>query len=319
MELKWLEDFLTLCSTGNFRLAAELRCVSQPAFSRRIQALEAWVEAPLIDRSRQPSQLTEAGILFQQVAQDIVDLAETGKNNIQTRILEDKEKMRFSTLGTLAQIFIPKWLKTLQPFIDANQFSVKTEYSTLVDYLAALADNSVDLFVSYAVPEDRMLLDTTLFTSLKLAEETLVPVASPNADGTRRWWLPDNPTGPIPCLHTLSNLSPWPIKIYMKGKFSNLVFKSVYESSIGTTLKAMAVEGFGIAWLPHTLVVDELASGALIRAAEKVDDIRVEIRIYRCLKFNEPRVEKFWKVLLQQEMHMPSAGKTRPMTDNRYV
>lgn len=126
MELKWLEDFLTLCSTGNFRLAAERRCVSQPAFSRRIQALEAWVESPLINRSQQPSQLTAAGRLFQPVAQEIVDLAETGKSDIQMQVMENKERMRFSTLGTLAQIFIPGWLKSLQPFIDANQFIVKT-------------------------------------------------------------------------------------------------------------------------------------------------------------------------------------------------
>ncbi len=309
MELKWLEDFLTLCSTGNFRLAAEQRCVSQPAFSRRIQALEAWVEAPLIDRSHQPSQLTEAGKLFQIVAQDIVDLAEAGKSSVQKQILDDKEKMRFATLGTLAQIFIPGWLKTLQPFIDANQFSVKTEYGTIVSYFAALVDNSVDLFVSYAVPEIGMQLDTTLFTSLKLADESLVPVASPNADGTRRWWLPDNPAGPIPCLHTLSNFSPWPIKDHMEGKYNNLTFKSVYESSNGTTLMAMAVEGFGLAWMPRTLVADELASGRLIRAAEKADDIRVEIRIYRCLKNNEPRVEKFWDAMVQQEKHL-HAGKT---------
>ena len=310
MELKWLEDFLTLCSTGNFRLAAEQRCVSQPAFSRRIQALEAWVEAPLIDRSQQPSQLTEAGRLFQPVAQEIVDLAEAGKKDIETQVLEGKERMRFSTLGTLAQVFIPGWLKTLQPFIDANQFSVKTEYGTIADYVAALADNSVDLFISYAVPEDRIQFDTALFASLKLAEETLVPVASPNDDGTPRWWLPDNPAEPIPCLHTLSNSSPWPIKNYMEGLYSNLTFKSVYESSISTTLKAMAVEGFGLAWLPRMLVANELASGQLVRAAKKADDIRVEIRIYRCTKYNEPRVEKFWKVLLQQEKTYPPAIKT---------
>lgn len=42
MEIKWLKDFLVLNNTGNFRIAAEQRCVLQPAFSRRIQALEAW-------------------------------------------------------------------------------------------------------------------------------------------------------------------------------------------------------------------------------------------------------------------------------------
>ncbi len=53
MELKWLKDFLVLSKKRNFRLAARQYNVSQPTFSRRIQALEAWVAAPLIDRCRQ--------------------------------------------------------------------------------------------------------------------------------------------------------------------------------------------------------------------------------------------------------------------------
>lgn len=300
MELKWLEDFLTLCSTRNFRVAAELRYVSQPAFSRRIQALEAWVEAPLIDRGHQPLQLTEAGRMFQQVAQELVDIAKAGKNNIQTHLLENKRKMRFSTLGTLAQIFIPRWLKTMQPFIDANQFIVETEYGTIANYFSTLEDNTVDLFISYAIPEDDTSADPTLFSSLKLDEETLVPVASPHKDGTARWWLPDKPKGMIPCLHSMSSGSPWPIKSYMEKKYSGLTFKTVYESSNSATLLAMAVEGFGLAWMPHRFVADALASGQLVRAAAKADDIRVDIKIYRCIKYNEPRVEKLWHALLQQ-------------------
>ncbi|MGA0005622.1 MAG: LysR family transcriptional regulator [Burkholderiaceae bacterium] len=33
MELKWLEDFLALLQTRNFTSAAQLRNISQPAFS----------------------------------------------------------------------------------------------------------------------------------------------------------------------------------------------------------------------------------------------------------------------------------------------
>ena len=47
MELIWLEDFLMLADTLNFSRAAELRHVTQPAFSRRIRALEGWVGADL--------------------------------------------------------------------------------------------------------------------------------------------------------------------------------------------------------------------------------------------------------------------------------
>lgn len=309
MELKWLEDFLALSMEGNFRIAAQQRCVSQPAFSRRIQALEAWIEAPLVDRTCQPSQLTKAGKLFRPVAQQIVDFAKAGKEDVHTLILNDKTKIRISTLGTLSQIFMPGWLKNLQPFIDANQYIIKTEYSTILSYFSALEDNSVDFFVSYLDPRIGLQGDTEIFTSLKLGEESLVPVASPNEDGTPSWWLPEKPEGPIPCLHTLSDHSPWPIKKHMESKYSGLVFESVYDSSIGTTLKAMALEGFGMAWLPHTLVADDLASGRLVRAADREDDILLDIRIFRCSKYNEPRVDDFWRVLQQQPAHPSSNGK----------
>ena len=153
MELKWLEDFLALSSSGNFRIAAEQRCVSQPAFSRRIQALENWTEARLIDRSVQPARLTEAGQLFHPIAQKIVDQAKAGKSEIQTLVREHNQRIRFVTLSSLAQVFLPGWLKSLQPFIDTSQFVVKTEYDTIADYFSALENNSVD-FLSEIIFND---------------------------------------------------------------------------------------------------------------------------------------------------------------------
>jgi len=67
METKWLEDFVSLAETRSFSRSAQLRHVTQPAFSRRIQSLEAWAGAELIDRSAYPTQLTPAGqILYGQ-------------------------------------------------------------------------------------------------------------------------------------------------------------------------------------------------------------------------------------------------------------
>lgn len=53
IETKWLYDFLTLEKCRNFSQAAIIRNVSQPAFSRRIRALEQAVALnSLIDTSR---------------------------------------------------------------------------------------------------------------------------------------------------------------------------------------------------------------------------------------------------------------------------
>ena len=61
MNIAWFRDLGNLAQTGNFSQAARLGNISQPAFSRRIQALEAWVGAGLVDRSRHPVKLTVAG------------------------------------------------------------------------------------------------------------------------------------------------------------------------------------------------------------------------------------------------------------------
>jgi DNA-binding transcriptional LysR family regulator len=58
METKWLEDFVSLAETRSFSRSAQLRHVTQPAFSRRIQALEAWAGIDLVDRSSYPTRLT---------------------------------------------------------------------------------------------------------------------------------------------------------------------------------------------------------------------------------------------------------------------
>ncbi len=54
IETKWLYDFLTLEKCRNFSQAAIIRNVSQPAFSRRIRALEHAVGVELFNRQVSP-------------------------------------------------------------------------------------------------------------------------------------------------------------------------------------------------------------------------------------------------------------------------
>src|SRR6516225_1972659 len=72
MEIKWIEDFIALAQYQSFSRAAEFRNVTQSGFSRRIQSLEQWVGAELIDRSSFPPVLTPAGQLFREVADDVL-------------------------------------------------------------------------------------------------------------------------------------------------------------------------------------------------------------------------------------------------------
>ncbi len=68
MDTRWLEDFVSLAETWSFSRSARLRHITQPAFSRRIQALERWAGVPLIDRHSYPTRLTPAGQQLHQQA-----------------------------------------------------------------------------------------------------------------------------------------------------------------------------------------------------------------------------------------------------------
>lgn len=54
VDQKLLEDFLSLCRHRSFSHAAQERNVTQPAFSRRIRALEEWLGVVLFDRTALP-------------------------------------------------------------------------------------------------------------------------------------------------------------------------------------------------------------------------------------------------------------------------
>ena len=64
VDLNWLESFLGLLEHGSFTKAAQAQHLSQPAFSRRIRALEHWIGTELVDRSTFPIALTPAGVQF---------------------------------------------------------------------------------------------------------------------------------------------------------------------------------------------------------------------------------------------------------------
>jgi DNA-binding transcriptional LysR family regulator len=85
MDTKWAEDFLSLAETRSFTRAASARHSSQAAFSRRIQSLETWVGAELVDRSSNPLALTAAGHSFRCFAVNIISQVNMARNIVRRR------------------------------------------------------------------------------------------------------------------------------------------------------------------------------------------------------------------------------------------
>ena len=114
MDLKWLEDFVSLAETRSFSRSAEERHVTQPAFSRRIQALEMWLGAPLIDRTTYPTTLTESGRRFRETAEEIIQLLGTARADLTAESRTRRRSVSMAALHTLALTFFPRWFGKIE-------------------------------------------------------------------------------------------------------------------------------------------------------------------------------------------------------------
>ena len=62
----------------------------------------------------------------------------------------------------------------------------------------------------------------------------------------------------------------------------------------------MALDGRGIAWLPRTLVEDDIVQGRLVTAAGKEWDVPLEIRLYRDSQLLGKAANAFWNAAIQE-------------------
>src|SRR5437588_6264153 len=82
MEFRQLTYFLAAAHTQNFRKAAELCLVTQPALSRQIAALEKELGMALFKRIKQHVALTDAGQAFVAYAKQALEVLQRGEQEM---------------------------------------------------------------------------------------------------------------------------------------------------------------------------------------------------------------------------------------------
>src|SRR5690606_37562622 len=150
MDTKWLEDFVSLAEARSFSRSAQLRHVTQPAFSRRIQSLEAWAGTDLVDRSSYPTRLTPAGqTLFGQTLEVLQALQNT-RAMLRAHTSAAQDVIEFAVPHTLTFTFFPAWLSSLR---DIGQ-PIKSRLIALNvhDAVMRLVEGTCDLLIAYHHP-----------------------------------------------------------------------------------------------------------------------------------------------------------------------
>lgn len=166
MQIKWVDDLLAVAQTKNFSRAADLRCVTQSALSRRIRSLEDWAGVELVDRSTYPVQLTAAGQTFcDQGREALAALIE-----LRTSLRQDDTMsgrfVRIMASHTLSITFLPELLDRFQQ--THAELNARVLSANIHDAAVALTEGRCDLMLTYSHPQAPILLDPDRFTYLSL-------------------------------------------------------------------------------------------------------------------------------------------------------
>ncbi|MFO8046072.1 MAG: LysR substrate-binding domain-containing protein [Halomonas sp.] len=291
LETKWLEDFVALANTRSFSASARQRHVTQPAFSRRIRALEQAVGATLVDRSTTPVDLTSQGQLFLVTARNLVDQLNESLGHLRGLAIAN-EALDIVAAHSLALSFFPPWISRLQQGI--GELPTRLVAMNVGEAIHVLREGKCDLMLAYYDPYASMQLDSEVFPSFSIGQVKMLPVSLPNEDGTPRFPLEGSES--IPYLaYTQGAFLGSSVRMLLKNDAVRLRLRTVYETAMAEGLKGMVVQGLGLAWIPDFCIREELKSGRLVRAGGKEWDVPLEIRLYRCSLVHKPGVEKLWR------------------------
>jgi DNA-binding transcriptional LysR family regulator len=283
METKWLEDFVSLAETRSFSRSAQLRHVTQPAFSRRIQALEAWAGTDLVDRSSYPTRLTPAGETLYAQSLEMLQALQSTRAMLRGHSAAGQDVIEFAVPHTLAFTFFPAWVSSLR-----EKFGpIKSRLIALNvhDAVMRLVEGGCDIFIGYHHASQPFQLDADRYEMVTLGEEVLAPYCKPDAAGEPMFKLPGRAGQPLPYLGYAPGA-------YL-GRVTDLILKQagtaihldrVYETDMAEGLKVMALEGHGVAFLPNSAVKKELKSRRLVNAAPagmEGLEMAMDVRAYR--------------------------------------
>ncbi|WP_287815055.1 LysR substrate-binding domain-containing protein, partial [Pseudomonas sp.] len=202
------------------------------------------------------------------------------------------EVMQVAAAHSLALGFFPSWIAQLRN--EGLNIATRLVATNVGDAVHLLREGGCDLMLAFYDPDAALQMDAEIFPSLHLGQTEMIPVCAVGADGKPLFDLE----------HDIS----FPLLAYSAGAFlgrsvnlllrqRNLRYTTVYETAMADSLKSMALQGLGIAWVPHLSAIAELKRGELVVCGGSQWHVPLEIRLYRCALVRKANVRLLWRKL----------------------
>ncbi|MEK4207791.1 MULTISPECIES: LysR family transcriptional regulator [Paenibacillus] len=254
MNIENIEAFVYINHYGSFNKAAEVLYISQPTVTARIQSLERELDCKVFDRLGKQINLTDKGKQFLPYAQQILQIYQNGKYQVQAKGHIPNE-LRIGSTVSVSNYLMPHLmlhLKRRYPHITIKLITASTEVLTEklkskeldLAFIRKVVNPAIQTFpfcedpISLYVHEGHRFAKAQRASLEDIRQETLVFFECGSLDWMR--------------LHRVFESMEQPPKIE-------------YQVDNLETAKKLVLKKAGICFLPALSVQEEVATGSLIR------------------------------------------------------
>ncbi|MDF2570333.1 MAG: gltC 1 [Sporomusa sp.] len=285
MEFRQLKTFVTTTKLSSFTKAANDLGYAQSTITSQIQALEEELGTMLFERLGKQIKLTKDGEHLYTYANQILKLSDEAKDLISSSLIP-KGSLIIGTAESLCLHRLPEVFNTFRS--QYPNVEIKIHFDTGSDYRTILRKNIIDIVFFLDVPcNENDLITHVLF------DEPMAVIAAPNHPLAKKKQI-------IP-----QDLSGQSLILTAAGCSYRQIFESILTQagakpvsvmgvSSNEVIKKFVCDGWGIGFLPHVVVNQELTNNQLITLpwAGPAFDIKAQL-IYHKDKWISPALRAF--------------------------
>lgn len=245
MDLRELEYFVTVSELKNFTTAAKRLHISQPAISKSIHKLEEELGFQLLDRTQKKVLLTEEGLVFFDLAQDILARTLAAQHTMAEYKNLTRGTFLIAVPPLLGAYVFPSLFASFKKMYPSLKMCVIEDGSSTAIDLVERDEVHVALVI---LPKDLAGLASHLITSQEIV--ACLPA--------------DHPLSSQPSLN-FEQFKDEPIILYNEGFVLRKIIIDEYTKHNATpnvmlstnqfqTIKALVAEGAGISFLPENSI-----------------------------------------------------------------
>lgn len=296
MKIEWIEDFFALIEVGTFSKAAELRHVTQPAFSRRIRQLEEWLGVDLIDRSSAKLLLTPHAQTYKAPMREWLAHLYAMRSRIRADAVRGPRPI-LTIQHTLCVSYLPRLLQYFRNSAPEAHLQIRSSDRSIC--ISNFQKGAADLLLCSEMDGSPLFMGVEGVKRIHLGKEQLIPVCAANQQGLPIFNLDRGSRLPLIGYDLDSFFGAALAAPYQLNLQHRYEVELVCETAFTVGMRELALAGLGISWLPHGLIKEDLASGKLVSLLDTLGGPQLVIACYRrpAADADASTVNRLWQLL----------------------